>query len=262
MVRPLPLCALLLLGTAARAQQIYTWKDDEGVTHFTDDISAVPSGKAFRTTAGEDISEVRMGGTAREQAEAKKLQKAQAERDAAVRERDLLLRRAQAAPAPPQEVAKVDVEQLWRTRFREANNRVHDLEAAITADSERVETVNGMPVNFNSGCLYGWGAPGAVLPVGSTTQQSTTAGVGLNVPLPGGGAFAGGTVLGATTTTRTVGAGFHGGFPVGCSFLSPEFERVRERLAANRRELVRAKEDLLELERRASFEAVPREWRR
>lgn len=44
--------------------------------------------------------------------------------------------------------------------------------------------------------------------------------------------------------------------------IDPEFERVRERLEKNRRELVRAKEELNDLERRASFEAVPLHWRR
>lgn len=48
-----------------------------------------------------------------------------------------------------------------------------------------------------------------------------------------------------------------------CAWVTnPEVERVRERLAKNRRELPRAKEELADLERRASFEAVPLHWRR
>jgi hypothetical protein len=48
-----------------------------------------------------------------------------------------------------------------------------------------------------------------------------------------------------------------------CFFgLNPEWERIRERLERNRREVVRAREDLADLERRAAFEAVPLHWRR
>ena len=48
-----------------------------------------------------------------------------------------------------------------------------------------------------------------------------------------------------------------------CLFtLNPEFERAKERLELNRKALARAKTELADLDRRASFEAVPREWRR
>jgi Domain of unknown function (DUF4124) len=42
---------------------------------------------------------------------------------------------------------------------------------------------------------------------------------------------------------------------------NPEWDRSRERLDRNRRDLIRAKEDLQDLERRAAFEAVPLHWR-
>jgi Domain of unknown function (DUF4124) len=43
---------------------------------------------------------------------------------------------------------------------------------------------------------------------------------------------------------------------------NPEYQRLKERLATNRRALERAKTELDDLERRASYAGVPREWRR
>jgi hypothetical protein len=48
-----------------------------------------------------------------------------------------------------------------------------------------------------------------------------------------------------------------------CVFaFNPEFERAKERLELNRKALARVKAEAADLERRASFEGVPREWRR
>jgi hypothetical protein len=48
-----------------------------------------------------------------------------------------------------------------------------------------------------------------------------------------------------------------------CGFsTNPEFDRIRDRLERNRREVVRAREELADLDRRASYEAVPQQWRR
>ena len=48
-----------------------------------------------------------------------------------------------------------------------------------------------------------------------------------------------------------------------CGYLMPagEVERAKERIAANETALAKAKDDLDDLERRASWAAVPREWR-
>jgi hypothetical protein len=49
----------------------------------------------------------------------------------------------------------------------------------------------------------------------------------------------------------------------GClGFADPRWERARQKLAEDRAALVRAREALDELERRASAQAIPREWRR
>lgn len=55
---------------------------------------------------------------------------------------------------------------------------------------------------------------------------------------------------------------YTGGFPCFPSAIDPEYQLTKDRLAANETALARAKEDLQELERQASFAAVPREWRR
>ena len=48
----------------------------------------------------------------------------------------------------------------------------------------------------------------------------------------------------------------------GCSPGRDNFEHSRERLEKNRRLLVRAKDDLADLERRAANDSIPLEWRR
>jgi hypothetical protein len=54
------------------------------------------------------------------------------------------------------------------------------------------------------------------------------------------------------------------GYPYGncIQTINPEYQRAKDRIALNRRALERAKEELAELERKASFQAVPNEWRR
>ena len=133
-----------------------------------------------------------------------------------------------AKPTPVDESARED---LWRKRFRDARRRIEDLQADIESDRSKVEEVDGLPVSANLYC---------------------------------GGAFAGSGVL-VTGFTVNNGVRQWNGVSFGspCVFAAnPEIQRLRERLAANRRELVRAQEDLQDLERRASFEAVPLHWRR
>ncbi len=50
--------------------------------------------------------------------------------------------------------------------------------------------------------------------------------------------------------------------PNGTVVPSPEFEALKERVALHEAELVKARDSLDDLERRASREAVPRKWRR
>ncbi len=132
-------------------------------------------------------------------------------------------------------------EQQWRQIFRDATRKVENLEQDIERDRKQVEEVNGMPIRAGFTCATGWWSQ----PVYGTTVN---AGVGQT----------------GQGSTVTVGSGPSVMPTVAPCYYShnPEFERVRERLASNRRELVRAREDLADLDRRASFAAVPREWRR
>lgn len=133
------------------------------------------------------------------------------------------------APVPPS-----TSEQQWRQLFRDALRKIENLEEDIERDRKQVEEVNGMPLRAGFVCNQGWwGSPG----------------YGTHVSV-NGAPLTGSTI----TTLPTVAPCYYS--------LNPEFERVRERLASNRRELIRAKEDLADLDRRASFASVPREWRR
>ena len=59
------------------------------------------------------------------------------------------------------------------------------------------------------------------------------------------------------------GFGFSGTSTPTCFYApDPEWALARDRLALNRKALDRARAELADLERRASFEGVPNEWRR
>jgi hypothetical protein len=140
-----------------------------------------------------------------------------------------------AQPVPPAQppVAEPSVptgaEQYWRAQFRAAKEKIHTIEDEITADRRRVEEVGGLPVGTRYSCY-----PGSTTYIGGVAQP-------LVGPFPGGGYLRGGNCI---------------------STINPEYDRARERLERNRKTLERAKEELSDLERRASFEAVPNEWRR
>lgn len=224
-----PLLILSLLVTG----EIYTWTDKEGVEHFTDDPNTIPKDARRRTTTGSELGRVETGSAP-----------APAANPQAIPVAPPVVIVQQAAPVP-------DPEEKWRRLFREARERIANLEDEIESDRKKVEEVNGMPVNARFTCTQ-FGAP--PLYVAPTTSTGGTVTVG--------GPVAPGVTVSATGTTSTT----YAPYPVvvaPCSFgFNPEYERVRERLDKNRRELVRAKEALQDLDRRASFEAVPQHWRR
>lgn len=213
----------LLLALVVVQSTVYAWTDKSGLEHFTDDLSTIPRGVKVRTTEGVEISRI--------------------DSDVTRNPRPLT------APVAPSEPAVPSAsEQTWRQLFKDARNRVIVLEEDIEADRKRVEEVSGLPVSPRFSCATGWWGPPAVITTGSVVINGQI--------LPGVGVTT--SVTGRTTvrppTVVPVAPCFYG--------LDPEFERVRERLEKNRREVVRAREDLADLERRASFEAVPLHWRR
>ncbi len=152
-----------------------------------------------------------------------------------------------AAPQVAEPAVPSTSEQAWRQLFRTARTRVTELEEEIESDRTKVEEVNGLPVRTGFICNTGFYNQPLV-----TTGAVVVAGQ----PAPGLGVTA--TVTHTTVVNQPLPL-----YASPCFFsFNPEFERIRERLGKNRREVVRAREELADLERRASFEAVPLHWRR
>ena len=215
----------LLLALVIVAQStVYVWTDKQGVEHFTDDLASVPRGAKVRTTEGTAISRI---------------------------EPDTTKNARPAVVSAPSEPALPSAsEQGWRQLFRDARNKVRGLEEDIEADRTKVEEVNGLPLTAQFVCANSF-YPQPVVVGGATT----TVVVG-GQPAPGVGVSATvtGTVVHRPPPLYAAAPCFYG--------FNPELERVRDRLEKNRREVVRAREELADLERRASFEAVPLHWRR
>ena len=212
----------LLLALLITQSTVYVWTDKSGHEHFTDDLNSIPRGAKVRTTQGAEISRI--------------------DTDGAKNPRPAIV--AQIAPAEPA-VPSIS-EQTWRQFFRDAKNRVTVLEEDIEADRKQVEEVNGLPVMARFTC-----ATGAFYSQPFPYQLGTSV-VVAGQPLPAVAVTSGTTFLAPQQL-----------YPAPCFYgFNPEYERIRERLQKNRRDLVHAREDLADLERRASFEAVPLHWRR
>lgn len=245
-----PLLVALLVTQAT----VYAWTDKAGVEHFTDDLASIPKGVKVRTTEGAEIGVVKSD-------------------DPKPDPKSKPLEQPVAAPVEPGPAAPSDAEQRWRALFRAARNKVTVLEEEIEADRVKVEEVNGLPLRAGFNCGYGYGGftyPGLVgAPISSTGVVVSAGGQ----PVPGltvGATVTGSTVFAPPPLVAPVGVGFVPvvgpfvpSFAYPCAFaLNPEYAMIRERLDRNRRELPRAREELADLERRASFEAVPLHWRR
>lgn len=233
------LASLLVVVASVTSAQVYTWTDKDGVAHFTDNASSVPAHVKAKVTAGDDISTVTLAET-----------------------KPVVQAPSPGAPAPAAAQDPGRSEREWRAAFHDVNERIARLEDEVEADRKKVEDVNGMPVGARYQCLngygygYGWGAPGVGFVQGGGTSVSVS---GTSQGVPG---FTVGVGVGAAQTNQVVVAN-SGVMTTPCIFvLNPEFERAKERLELNRKALTRAKTELADLDRRAGFEAVPREWRR
>jgi hypothetical protein len=215
------------------AAQILMWTDKDGVTHYTDNRAAVPADAKVETTTGTDISFVQADGAKSKGKVEVSKQGVGSVSTVASDERKL--------------------EREWRGAFREANERVLKLADEIELDRKKVEEVNGLPVAARFHCFNVGVLPWLGVPVVSAPLAGASAGVAHSagsVSVTGAVAFQNQTF-------------WSGALQQPCFFgLNAEFERAKERLELNRKALQRAKEDLAELERRASLESVPREWRR
>ncbi|MDP3232283.1 MAG: DUF4124 domain-containing protein [Myxococcales bacterium] len=231
----------LLVAVASLASaQVYTWTDKDGVAHFTDNPNSVPAHVKAKVTTGDDISTVSLPEL----------------KPVAV----VIAAPALGAPVPVLAEDPNRAEREWRAAFRDVNERIARLEDEIEADRKQVEDLNGLPVSARYQCLtgygFGWGAPVLGVVQGGGTSVSV-GGTGQGIP-----GFSVGVGVGVTQTNQVVVAN-SGVMTTPCILvLNPEFERARERLELNRKALTRARSELADLDRRAGFEAVPREWRR
>jgi hypothetical protein len=232
---------VVCMVAVSAAAEVYTWTDQNGVVHYTDNPSSVPAKAKARVTEGAEISTVTL-------TETKKVAPAQAPVAGDLK-------------APPVVDDPGRREREWRAAFRDVNERIARLEDEIEVDRRKVEDVNGLPVAARYQCLHGFGSwlgPGGVIVPGAVA--ATGAGVSIGATSQGIPGFTVGGGVVVQQTTHVVSSGVA---TAPCLFtLNPEFERAKERLELNRKALARAKDELADLDRRASFEAVPREWRR
>ncbi|MBL9037746.1 MAG: DUF4124 domain-containing protein [Archangium sp.] len=228
--------AFWLAASVVVTQSVYRWTDAEGEEHYTNEPGSIPKGaKDVQTVTGDlDIIEG--------DAPAESASKPKVELDSSDEVR---------APRTVASSAERD-ERFWRGEFRTARSKVKELEDEIETDRKQVEEVNGLPVIARSTCGNGWGGvPGGVV-VNNGANVVGAVQVAPGVTISGS---AGSTVVQQQSWPGYVGAP--------CWLTpNPMFEQSRHRLEMNRRRLVRAKEELADLERRASFDAVPLEWRR
>jgi hypothetical protein len=204
---PLVPLAVAFLACSAWAQgnDVYTWTDEQGVVHYTNDLQSPPGDTVLDKFKGDDLSVVSIQ---QDEIRAKP-------EDARERLEKLDLRRAeletQRAEADAR-AAQAHAEGYWRSLFRSANDRIRSLEAELERERVAVEEVNGLPVSqqYVSTCGRGTGV--------RCRDQ---------VLLP-----------------------------------SEKFARAKVKIRQLQTDITRARSDLSDLERRASYAAIPREWRR
>jgi hypothetical protein len=218
---------VVLVASQGWAQSVFKWTDAEGTTHYTNDPASIPKDAKVTATTGAEVNVITAEGEADPPLPPAVPKAATA--------------KAAAANTDPEVPSASELE--WRRLFREANLKIRELQDQIEADKNVVEQINGMPITGHLRCGYGYITPAPI--VGANSGVSITAN---------------GQVLpNAVVGPNTYGA--YAGTP--CWYgADPKFEHIRQRLAKNRIALERAKEDLADLERQASFASVPREWRR
>lgn len=176
MVRNALLLTIALVSSSADADQIFTWTDEEGVLHYTNDASQVPSNDKAKKHSGPALNEMTGAG----------------DRDSSGAE-------------DPATISKADAkEKRWRRRFNQAHARIKALASNVSEDQARLQ-VSGLPI-FYRGKQYTNGKDTFVI-------------------------------------------------------ADPDFIETKRRLTQNERLLKQAKVALENLEREASSQAIPREWR-
>ena len=107
--------AALALPCAAHADDVYTWTDEDGVPHYTNDPKTIPKGKKAKITRGAELGSI------------------SATSSAAAGKRG--------RPALEDEVDEKEVadEAFWRSQFTELRRHIAALKAQLPEDRARLE---------------------------------------------------------------------------------------------------------------------------
>ncbi len=217
-MRSLLIAAVLALP--AGAQTIYSWRDAQGLTHYTDDPAQVPKNVRVDATL---LQERPLPAAATPTAAQAQVQPAAAAQQAQPTARD-----------------GKQYERDWRDRFIKANRTISTLEQGITAlERARPQRVD---------CVAQ-----PLIPVG-TVQMGANPGAPITTA-PGSQVI---TQNGYTTVVN----GGQVYSPGARCAVNEEYDRITREIEMKQVELKDARADLEHLDRQASYDAVPREWRR
>ena len=125
----LSLC--LCFAGPARADDFFSWVDDDGSVHYTDDESQVPAAKRkkARVTQGAELGEVSKNAVKLELPDGPPPKETPAP----------VAQPSPAATKPEEPATRIDPEKTWRTRFGEIHQRIRKLEAQMDADQKELE---------------------------------------------------------------------------------------------------------------------------
>lgn len=145
----LPILAVVLLSASmASAQAIYRWVDEQGEVHYTDDKESIPEAQRpkAKQTKGSEIGLAPSPDGPRESSKRRSRPRAEESIDP-----------DQAAKA----AAEAQVEQAWRARFREAHDRIADLERTLAKDRKTLENPGSAGLPLSKPDMYGRILPSA-----------------------------------------------------------------------------------------------------
>ena len=107
----------MALTSVARADDVYTWTDEDGVPHYTNDPKTIPKGKQAKITKGAELGSISASSA-----------------DSS---------RKRAKPALQDEVSDKDIadESFWRSQFTELRRHIAALKAQLPEDRARLELI-------------------------------------------------------------------------------------------------------------------------
>lgn len=147
-IRSLLVCGCVL-GLHARAQEtVYTWTDDSGEVHYTNDPQSPPGDTVLRPLKTDEVSVVANTRSPAPAAPAPPPTPEQTKQTLELRKLDAEARRAEADAERAKSHAaraQVEAEAYWRESFRDARRKLTLLRDAIDRERTILET-SGLPV--------------------------------------------------------------------------------------------------------------------